>query len=296
MKTVFVAEVASNHNGDLARCLGFIDTAARLGCDAVKFQLFKIRELFAKKVLAHKEDLKAREAWQLPVAFLPELAAKCRDVGVRFGCTPFYLQAVEELRSYVDYYKVASYELLSEKLLIACARAGKPVVLSTGMATLDEVKRAVATVRAAGCLDVSVLHCVSSYPTPVAQCNLAAIETLRRECGCEVGWSDHSLNDGVIYRAALQWGASMIEFHLDLDGNGAEYKTGHCWLPDQIAPVIATIRTSAAASGTGEKLPGAVECRERDWRADPQDGLRPLMKVRSETWSTPVPSASGQSG
>lgn len=284
MTAVFVAEVSSNHNRDLDRCLAFIDVAAELGCDAVKFQLFKVDELFAPEVLAKSQELRRREGWELPVSFLPDLAARCREKEVRFGCTPFYLDAVGELRPYVDFYKIASYELLWDDLLEACAGTGKPVVLSTGMATLDEVKRAADMLRGSGCRDLTLLHCVSGYPAPPAECNLAAIETLRMECGCPVGWSDHSVDPGVVYRAVHRWGAPMIEFHLDLEGTGEEYKTGHCWLPANIRPVIEAVRTGFEADGTGEKVPADAELVERGWRADPEDGLRPLKSART-TWS-----------
>lgn len=284
MSVTFVAEVSSNHNRDLGRCLAFIAAAAELGCSAVKFQLFRVRELFAPEVLAASEKLRRREAWELPVKFLPQLAAACHEAGVQFACTPFYLAAVEELEPHVDFYKIASYELLWNDLLAACARTRKPVVLSTGMATLEEVRHAVAVLRAAGCRDLSLLHCVSGYPTPPAECNLAAIETLRRAHDCSVGWSDHSVNPGVICRAVHRWGARLVEFHLDLDGSGEEFRTGHCWLPEQIRPVIGAVRIGFGADGDGEKEPARSELADRDWRADPTDGLRPLLKTREERY------------
>ena len=298
MTVVFVAEVSSNHNRDLQRCLAFIDKAAKIGCSAVKYQLFKIRELFAPEILAKSKEHRQREAWELPVEFLPALATRCHEAGVHFACTPFYLDAVEELLPYVDFYKIASYELLWDDLLIACARMGKPVVLSTGMATLDEVQRAVAVLRGAGCEDLTLLHCISGYPAPASECNLAAIETLRKAIRnpqlvlspaevsairIQVGWSDHSVNAGVIYRAVHRWGATMVEFHLDLEGEGEEYSTGHCWLPEQIQPVIEAVKISFQSDGNGEKVPASSELPDREWRADPSDGLRPLLKTR-EAW------------
>jgi N-acetylneuraminate synthase len=277
----FIAEVSSNHSASLDRCLEFVDAAARIGCDAVKFQLFRIRELFAPEVLESRSDLLNRTAWELPPAYIPEIAARARVRGVRFGCTPFYLEAVEELRPHVDFYKIASYELLWTDLLIACAGTGLPVVLSTGMADLGEVREAVTILKSAGCGPLTLLHCVSGYPAPPLECNLAAIQTLRRECGCPAGWSDHSRDPDVIHRAALKWNASIIEFHLDLDGKGAEHRAGHCWLPEQMAPVIAGLRGGAAADGSGAKEPAPAEQADRDWRADPGDGLRPLRHMRA---------------
>lgn len=283
VNVAFVAEVSSNHNRDLNRCLQFIDTAAEIGCAAVKFQLFKVRELFAPEILARSEKHRRREAWELPVEFLPALVKRCREVGIQFACTPFYLDAVRELLPYVDFYKIASYELLWGDLLTECARMGKPIILSTGMATLEEVDRAVTTLRSSGCEDLTLLHCVSGYPTAAEECNLAAIETLRQAFHCSVGWSDHSVSPGVVYRAVYRWNASMIEFHLDLDGAGEEFRTGHCWLAEQIRPVIETVKTGFQSDGSGEKLPAPVELPDREWRAEPSDGLRPLLATR-KTW------------
>jgi sialic acid synthase SpsE len=277
----FVAEVSSNHHRDLDRCRSFIRTAAAIGCDAVKFQLFRVRELFAPEALVHEPTLLARQDWELPVAFLPELASCCREVGIQFSCTPFYLKAVQELFPFVDAYKIASYELLWDDLLVACSLTRKPVVLATGMATLAEIGHAVQVLRDAGCLQPTLLHCVSCYPARPEDCNLSAIDTLRSACHCQVGWSDHSVQPGVVHRAIHRWGASIIEFHLDLEGQGEEFRAGHCWLPEQIRPVIASVRAGLTADGEGKKAPRVVELKEREWRADPSDGLRPLRETRT---------------
>lgn len=278
----FIAEVSSNHSQELARCLRFVEAAAEVGCSAVKFQLFKVRELFAPEALAHKESLRRREAWELPVHFLPEISAACRAARIQFVCTPFYLAAVQELFSYVAVYKVSSYELLWDALLKECAMTGKPVVLSTGMATMDEISRAVGVLRQAGCKDLTLLHCTSAYPTAPTECNLAAIKTIRQASRCPVGWSDHTVQPAVLYRAIHRWGAALVEFHIDLDGQGEEFRSGHCWLPHQIKPVIETVQIGFTADGTDEKVPAPGELPDRDWRADPSDGLRPLRKVRRE--------------
>lgn len=288
MKPQFIAEVSSNHHGDLERCKQFIDCAADIGCDSVKFQLFRIEELFSPEARKAKPELNDRKAWELPVEFLPALSQHSHDRGLKFSCTPFYLQAVEELAPFVDFFKVASYELLWDDLLIRCALTGKPVVLSTGMATIDEINHAVDTLVAAGCTDVTLLHCISGYPTPIDQCNLAAIDTIRKTTGCDVGWSDHSVNARVIHRAIHHWGATTVEFHLDLDGTGDEFKTGHCWLPAPMKTLISQITDASLtgqwtdADGHGEKTPSPAELPDRAWRADPIDGLRPLLATRAQ--------------
>src|SRR6202000_2314099 len=170
---LFIAEASSNHGRDLSRAKAFVDAAADAGCDAVKFQLFKIDRMFAPEILALSPKHRARAEWELPLSHLAPLAEHCSARKIQFSCTPFYLKAVAELAPYVDFYKVASYELMVTQLLEACAKSGKPVVLSTGMATMDEIKAAAATLRRSGAKDVTLLHCVSAYPTPANEANLA---------------------------------------------------------------------------------------------------------------------------
>jgi N-acetylneuraminate synthase len=283
MPCLFIAEVSSNHDRDLERAFRFIDTAAEIGCGAVKFQLFKIDEMFAPEILAKSAKHRARREWELPVSFLPSIAERCRARGVKFVCTPFYLKAVEELLPHVDAYKIASYELMWDALIASCARTGKPVILSTGMATMFEIGHAAQVLRMNGAHDVTLLHTVSAYPTPVGEANLAAIKTIAEATGFACGWSDHTVSPGVILRAVTKWRAPMVEFHLDLDKTGAEYAAGHCWLPHEMAPVIAMVRAGERADGDGVKQALPSELADRDWRADPSDGLRPLKHIR-RTW------------
>jgi N-acetylneuraminate synthase len=289
----FVAEVSSNHARDLDRALRFVDRAAEIGCDGVKFQLFRIDELFAPEILRQSASHRARKDWELPDQFLAPLSDRCKARGIEFGCTPFYLEAVEKLEPFVDFLKVASYELLWDDLLSACARTGLPLVVSTGMATLDEVRHAVRIIEAQGGRDLTLLHCVSGYPAPAAEANLRAIDTLAgladdfSALALRVGWSDHTVEAGVIHRAIHAHDSQMIEFHLDLEGEGAEFESGHCWLPDDMKRTIDQIRVGLSSEGSGEKVPTGIEQSERAWRADPSDGLRPLTPLRGQ-WS-PAP-------
>ena len=132
----------------------------------------------------------------------------------------------------------------------------------------------------AGAYDVTLLHCVSAYPTPPEEANLSAIASLRAATGLDVGWSDHTRRPSVIERAVHRWNATIVEFHLDLDGKGAEYQSGHCWLPEEITPVIARIREAQLADGNGFKGLQPSELEDSEWRADPEDGMRPLRAVR----------------
>ena len=276
----FIAEVSSNHSRDIDRAIEFIDSASKVGCDAVKFQLFKIEKLFSAEILENSKQHRDRKQWELPLDFVPLLSNRCKEKGIQFSCTPFYLDAVNELESYVDFYKIASYELLWDQLLIACARTGKPVIISTGMANLGEIKHAVKVLRNNNCEPI-VLHCTSAYPTPYKEANLSAIETIRKSTGCEAGWSDHTVDPGVVHRAIHKWDATVIEFHLDLEGKGEEFESGHCWLPDQIGSVIKQVRHAEDADGDGIKEPVPSEMSDRLWRTDPSDGLRPFKSIRN---------------
>ena len=282
LKPSFIAEISSNHNQDLQRAYKFIDTATKIGCDGVKFQLFKIEELFSPEILETSADHRIRKKWELPLEFIPKLSKKCKENNIKFGITPFFLDAVEFIKPYVDFYKIASYELLWDDLLIACAQTKKSVMISSGMAEMDEILHAVEVLKSNGCKSPKVFHCNSAYPTTCHDTNLAVIETLRKEVNCDIGWSDHSASDAVLLRAIHKWDTKFIEFHLDLDGTGFEFASGHCWLPDQIADVIKKVKDGFLSDGSHIKKPTSSEIGDRDWRADPKDGLRPLKKIRSK--------------
>lgn len=280
---LFIAEVSSNHGCSLERCYKFIDTAARIGCGAVKFQLFRINELFAPEILTQSEEHRNRTRWELPESYIPLIADRCKKQKIQFSCTPFFIDAIEILAPHVDFFKIASYELLWSDLLKKCAASGKPVVLSTGMADMDEIGVAVKILHSSGCTNLTLLHCVSGYPAPVEQANLAAMESMRNKFNCKIGWSDHTVSEGVVQRAVHKFKADTIELHLDLDENGPEYEFGHCWLPDQLERLIANIKLGMNADGSGVKKPAEAELPDRQWRADPTDGLRPLKSIR-KTW------------
>ncbi len=284
--TRFVAEVSSNHHRDLDRCLAFVDSAADLGCAAVKFQQFRIRRLFAPEALRAEPRLLERRQWELPLSFNVDLSERARERGIFYGTTPFFLRAVELTEPYVDFFKIASYQVLWTDMLREVGRTQRPVVMATGMANMLEVGHAVEVLRNAGCSDLTLLHCVSSYPTPRSQTNLAAIRTLREGFDCPVGWSDHTVDEEIVNRAVKCFGAETVEFHLDLDAQGPEHHMGHCWLPAQVESLRALLESEHElperhiGDGDGRKLPREVEMEERSWRTDPSDGLRPLLEER----------------
>jgi len=288
-KIDFIAEVSSNHNRDLIRMKEFIHASKESGCTGVKFQLFKIDELFSPEILEKSETHRKRKDWELPVEYISELSELSHSLDLSFSCTPFYLEAVDILEPYVDFYKIASYELLWNDLFQKCGNTGKPVVFSTGMATLDEVENTLKCLLSTQTQDIMILHCNSAYPTPIEDANLAVIKVLKEmissinnpnQIEIKVGYSDHTVFPAVLYRAIHKHKVNFVEFHLDLDGKGEEYKAGHCWLPDQISKVIKNINSGIDADGIEKFEPSTSELPDRDWRADPDDGLRPLKKIR----------------
>ena len=279
--TKFISEISSNHNGNLSRSLKMIKLSADLGFDIVKFQLFKIDKLFAKEILTKSKKHRDRKKWELKEEYIPILAKECKKNNVKFCITPFYLEAVEVIEPYVDYIKIASYEILWKDLLIKCAKTKKPIIISTGMANLKEVINAIKILKKNRAKKIIILHCVSNYPAKLDSLNLSAINTLRKKTKLDIGWSDHSANSLVVYKAIEKWKASFVEMHLDLDGKGFEYKkNGHCWLPENTKKLISFIKKDKLIDGNGLKKPDQLELKERNFRADKLDGLRPIKKYR----------------
>lgn len=288
-KVEFIAEVSSNHNRDLDRMKEFIYTAKEVGCTGIKFQLFKIDKLFAPEILAKSETHRKRKVWELQEKFIPKLAELTHKLDLSFSCTPFYLEAVDILEPYVDFYKIASYELLWHDLFKKCGATGKPIVFSTGMATMNEVQDTLKCLTQTSCIDVTILHCNSAYPTPIKDANLLGINALKKMVNLfndsydtiiKVGYSDHTVSPAVLYRAIHHYNVDFVEFHIDLDGKGEEFKAGHCWLPDQISEVISNINSGFEADGEEIFEPLPSEMPDREWRADPNDGLRPIKSIR----------------
>jgi sialic acid synthase SpsE len=290
--TRFIAEIGSNHNAHRERCEALVDAAAWAGCGAVKLQVFRVEDLFAPQALEAHPELQRRRAWEFPLELLGPVRERCRRRGVELGVTPFALWAVEDLADHVDFFKIASYELLWPALIRACAATGRPLVLSTGMATLEEVAGALAVARAGGAeSQLRLLHCVSGYPTPPEQANLAAIGTLREHFEVPVGWSDHTCSAQVVRRAITRWRASDVELHIDLDGHGHEAGE-HNWSPKRLRGLVASVAGAdpgadakttgdSAIDGDGVKRPMPVEAPDVPWRADPEDGLRPQRSLRA---------------
>jgi sialic acid synthase SpsE len=278
-----IAEISSNHNGSLLRAVKLIQAAAEAGCQAVKFQQFSVLRLFRPEALEKRPELLEREKLEMPLEWHEQLSECAHEHGLKYGVTPFYPGCIQHLSRYVDFFKVSSYQVLDKHLLPWICQDGKPVIMSTGMATLDEVRKAVRLMQTFDQRDITLLHCVSSYPAPTTECNLACIGTMRKEFNLPVGWSDHTCSPTVVRSAIWRWDAAAIELHFDLDdGRGTE--TAHSWTANRVKGLRGWMHDFpsgdlAQFDGHGSKIPARCELEERKWRSDPSDGLRPMLGV-----------------
>lgn len=283
MDTKFIAEVCSNHNGSLNRCLKFIKTAKEIGCYGVKFQLFKTEKLFANEILKKSPIHRKRKKWELPEKFIKRISVECKKRKIKFGCTPFYLESLPLLKKYVDFIKISSYEILWRDLLIECAKLRKPIIFSTGMANIKEIRNAKKILKYNGAKDITVLHCVSEYPANLDKINLNYFSYLKKNISTKVGWSDHTRDKLLLNYLISKFNLDAVEFHLDLDKKGFEYGDGHCWLPEEIENVIKFYsKVKNKNSKKNLKKISLIEKKERFWRADPIDGLRPMKIIRNK--------------
>lgn len=293
-KVTIIAEAGVNHNGDRDLAFALIDAAARAGVDAVKFQTFNAERLASRQAPkaayqrlwtdtqeSQKSMLKKLE---LPPAWHVELQDHARQRGIEFLSTAFDLESLRFLADLkIPIFKVPSGELCNAPLLWRFARYGRPLILSTGMATLSEVEQGLAVVahafsfqveptsmddvwRAWSSYDVrrsligrvTLLHCTSQYPTPMNEVNLGAMDTLAHAFGLPVGYSDHT--EGLLIPiAAVARGASVIEKHFTLDRTmeGPDHRAS--LEPDEMTTMVGQIRMLTSALGDGSKVPQASE-------------------------------------
>ena len=268
-----IAEAGINHGGDLALAHRLIDSAALCQADAVKFQTFDPAELGAPDLAPYA----------LPEHAWAELADHAIRRGILFLSTPFDTWSASLLAHLpVPAWKIASGEIINTKLLRWIGGQGQPVLLSTGMATADEITAALKALGKYGGTfggsrgwGVILLHCVSAYPAPPEQMNLRAMDTLRDYFGAPVGLSDHTLGWDIAL-AAVAMGACVIEKHFTvMDGRGPDHAMS--LRPDEFSSMVRRIRTIEAAMGDGIKR--CMPCEEpvkAKARRDPATGRRPV--------------------
>lgn len=254
-----IAEIGSNHNQDWDLALRMIDAAADAGADAVKFQTFKGEthvSKFAKmpsylmegqSIQDLLKTLELNRDWQAP------LQAHAEARGVHFFSSPCDVEAVDQLAALdAPAMKVASFDLPDLSLIRHIAEAGKPVILSTGMADWMDIQRGIDTCLDAQNSDIVLLQCTSMYPAPVDLSNLRAMATMRQAFGVLTGYSDHTLGD-VVSCAAVAMGACMIEKHFTLDRDLPGPDHSFAMEPAEFAQMMQRIRETEAAFGDGAK-------------------------------------------
>jgi sialic acid synthase SpsE len=243
-----IAEIGLNHGGSLERALAMVDAAAKAGVSAVKLQTVVASELVIASPL---RDFFA--AFELDEAAHHTIAARARLHGLAFLSTPLSAGAVGMLeRVGVDAYKIASGDLTWTQLIERCARTGKPVIVSTGLAALDEIAHAVDAAQRAGAGAVALLHCVSAYPVPRGSEGLRAIATLAERFPLPVGLSDHG-SDTFAVPIAVALGASIYERHIVLAEHDAAVDAVVSSTPAGFADVVRAAARAASALGSGIK-------------------------------------------
>ena len=280
-----IAEISSNHNQNLDRVFRLIDLAVKYNFHSVKFQLFDIYRLFASEILKNSHKHLKREDWQLPIDFVQPIYKYSKERNILVGYSPFYLDAVEIVKEFTDYYKIASYELLWKELIIKVLDTNKPIMISTGMATLQELVEGINFIPRD--YPITVFHCSSAYPTKPMNVNLASIESIKNILldmkfnNFDLGWSDHTRLTSVVSRAFHKYDVSYAEIHVDLDDQkGFEADAGHCWVESEIKTLCHSTQYGKICDGKRIKTYNTEEESDRLWRRDPQDGLRPYTSIR----------------
>lgn len=282
MKTFIIAEAGVNHNGDAKMAVELVEAAASSGADAVKFQTFSADKLtrkgaekaeYQKQATGDGDQHGMLKALEMSESLHRRLFARCTELGIEFMSTAFDDESLDFLVALgIKRIKVPSGEITNAPLLRHVASKGLPLIVSTGMAELDEVVAAIGIIRAArdsrGLTEplgdiVTILHCTSNYPAASADVNLRAMNTMARTTGLPVGYSDHTLGLAVS-TGAVALGARVIEKHFTLDSRlpGPDHKAS--LEPDQLEALVRQIRDVEQALGSAIKAPTSSELPVRD--------------------------------
>ena len=292
-KVFIIAEAGVNHNGSVDVAKRMIEAAAVAGADAVKFQTFKAGQLVsenAPKAEYQKKGANSAESQRDMVKRLEldedahkELISHCAKSGILFLSSPFDLESIELLtRLGIDMFKVPSGEITNPPYLKKLGGLKKKIIMSTGMADMDEIKTALDILTKAGTLkeNITVLHCNTEYPTPIEDVNLSAMCAIKDSFRINVGYSDHTLGREVPI-AAVALGASIIEKHFTLDRNmeGPDHKAS--MEPSELKEMISAVRGIEKSLGDGIKRPTRSELKNRDVVRKGIVASRPIKKAKS---------------
>ena len=268
-RVFIIAEAGVNHNGSIELAFALVDAARQAGADAVKFQTFKAERLATAKAPkagyqientgGDESQLEMLKRLELSPEAHQALIRHCKKKRIHFLSTPFDEQSADFLDGLgVELFKVPSGEITNLPFLAHVAKKGKPIILSTGMSSLGEVRKAVRVIEREGNGHLVILHCVSNYPADPADANLRAMATLEASFHHPAGFSDHT--EGIeIPLAAAALGAKVIEKHFTLDRNlpGPDHRAS--LEPAELAAMVRGIRKVEAALGTGKKTPASAE-------------------------------------
>lgn len=271
-RILIIAEAGVNHNGSLETAKKLADTAKECGADIVKFQTAKLDSLVSKsarmadyqKKNTGVEESQKHMLKKLLLSFdeFAELARYCKEIGVRFLSTPFDIESIRFLNPMQDIWKIPSGEITNYPYLVEIGKTKKKVILSTGMAEMNEIQAAIDVLKENGTEDMTILHCTTEYPAPIKDVHLNVLRTMTDAFGYPVGYSDHTLGIEVALAAAAI-GATVIEKHFTLDRNlpGPDHKAS--LEPDELKAMTAGIRKIELALGTSEKKPSEAELKNR---------------------------------
>ena len=286
-KTLIIAEIGVNHNGNIDTAKKMIEVAKECGADIVKFQTFNTDALtskFAKMAEYQKKNMGEEKSQKDMLKSLAlsyddfrELADYCKEVGIMFLSTPFDIGSVHFLDSLQDIWKIPSGEITNYPYLVEIAKTKKKIILSTGMCAMDEVEASLKVLKDNGAADITLLHCTTDYPAPLESVNLKAMLTLKEKFGCPVGYSDHTKGIEVSV-AAVAMGAEVIEKHFTLDRNmpGPDHKAS--LEPDELKELVNAIRNVEKALGDGNKKPTESELQNRNVARKSIVALKPIKK------------------
>ncbi|QBG35215.1 pseudaminic acid synthase [Litorilituus sediminis] len=258
-KPYIIAELSANHNGKIDKALKAIEVAAQCGADAVKIQSYTADTM---TIDCDKDDFQVKGGlwdgyklydlyqWaQTPFEWHQQLFAKAKEVGITLFSTPFDESAVDLLEALdAPAYKLASFEITDLPLIKRIAQTGKPMIISTGMANLEEITDAINTAKDNGCKELVVLHCISAYPAPFEQANLATIADIAKRFDVIAGLSDHTLGT-VVSVTSIALGASLIEKHFTLDRNDKGPDAEFSLEPDELKRLVEETQAAHQALG-----------------------------------------------
>jgi N-acetylneuraminate synthase len=265
--TFIIAEAGSNwkcgtYEEDLKRAHQLIDVAVKAGADAVKFQTYRPETIYvpdagtSQYLSEHGIEENINDIFRhlsMPYEMIPELAKYCKQKGVMFMSTPFSVSDAKEVDPYVEIHKVASFEINHVRLLEFVAKTKKPILVSTGASTYDEIDFAVKLVTDSGNSDICLLQCTSKYPAPIESLNLGTIPAMKKRYNVPIGLSDHSMDPIIGPLVAVGLGATIIEKHFTLDRKLPGPDHPFALIPSELELMIKTIRGAEKAKGDGEK-------------------------------------------